>query len=427
VRFQPTLPTNVIGDGGRLRQVTTNLVSNAIKFTHQGHILLSVSGTEEGANTKIKIEVIDTGVGIAEDKRVKIFDTFQQADTSTTRQFGGTGLGLSISKRLIEAMNGTIGVRSKLGHGSNFWVELTLPTSDEEDIEWETTFEIDGERALIVDDNAVNRQILDEQLSAWGFQPTLVEGAQEALQALRDAAAKEEPFDVAILDYMMPEMDGEALARGIKDDPNIEDVPLLILTSVDRAGDARRFKEIGACGYLVKPVRSALLYETLVGVLSSNVRVEEEILVQEPEREQAELAFEDKIKILLAEDNEVNQLVINHMLDSKVFHLVVANNGREALAAVRDAETPFDLILMDVSMPEMDGYEATRKIRALEEKSGAHTPIVCLTAHVMKDDVDRSQAAGMDDYLSKPVSKERLEKAINRWTSDIIDNQQLAS
>ena len=424
VRFQPDLPLNLVGDGGRLRQVITNLVGNAVKFTHKGYVLINVSGTSDDATASLRIEVTDTGVGIDSVKAGRIFDAFQQADTSTTRKFGGTGLGLSISKRLIEAMGGNIGVTSTLGEGSTFWIEMTLPTRDDEEIVWQSTFEADGQRVLVVDDIDVNRHIVTEQLLSWGFRPEAAADGKEALMMLRKAKAKDDPYAIAILDFFMPGMDGEELARSIKADISINDTGLMVLTSVDRAGDARRFKEIGVEGYLVKPARAALIFETMVGIIQRNdddIVFGEEAVV-ETINEAVNATRSDKIRLLLAEDNEVNQLVVKHMLDPNVYDLTIANNGREALRCYEEEAGAFDLVLMDVSMPEMDGYEATRAIRELENGAKRQRmPIVCLTAHVMASDVERSKEAGMDDYLSKPISKEKLETVLERWVKAAPD------
>jgi signal transduction histidine kinase/CheY-like chemotaxis protein len=422
VRCQPDLPVNLLGDGGRLRQVITNLVGNAVKFTESGYVLINVSGDYTQEQASIRIEVTDTGIGIDAVVASRIFDPFQQADSSTTRKFGGTGLGLSISKRLVEAMGGKIGVTSKVGEGSTFWIELTLPTRDDEEIVWQATFEPDGQRVLVVDDIDVNRQIVTEQLAAWGFSSDAASSGEEALIMMRTAAVKNEPYAIAILDFFMPEMDGEELVQRIKNDAAISNVALIVLTSVDHKGDARRFRELGVDGYLVKPARAAMIFETIAGILQTSdadISFEEDgdDISAEPGDADERVNEADKVKILLAEDNEVNQLVVKHMLDANLYDLVIADNGLEALRLYEADPGGFDIILMDVSMPEMDGHEATRAIRALE--NGAQRtpmPIVCLTAHVMAADVERSREAGMDDYLSKPISKEKLDQVIERWT-----------
>ena len=420
VRFQPGLPHQLVGDGGRIRQIVTNLVGNAIKFTNHGYVLINVSGTDYGTRAALRIEVTDTGVGVDSSKVGRIFDAFQQADSTTTREFGGTGLGLSISKRLVEAMNGKIGVISKPRAGSTFWVELELDVVDEDVASPPPPFDAAGRRVLVVDDIDVNRRILTEQLASWGFTADAAADGEEALAMLYAGKALSEPYAITILDYFMPKMDGEELARRIKNDPNIADVELLVLSSVDRAGDAHRFREIGGKGYLVKPARATLLYETIVRLLQDRDGVEEAVgethHAETLLRSEAELSSE-KIKILLAEDNEVNQLVVKHMLDAGKYELTIANNGCEALRMFEEHTEGFDIILMDVSMPDMDGHETTMAIRTLEQSEGREpTPIICLTAHVMASDVERSGESGMDDFLSKPLSKANLDKVLARWT-----------
>lgn len=423
VRFQPDLPHKLVGDGGRLRQIVTNLVGNAVKFTSQGYVLIDVSGSCDDTDASVRVSVTDTGVGIEEHKLGEIFSAFQQADTTTTRKFGGTGLGLTISRRLVEAMGGQIGVESTSGEGSTFWFEVKLPIREEEEIVWQSTFDPDGRRALIVDDIDVNRQILVEQLSAWGFRPQAVESGPDALEALRKAASTDDPFAFVITDFLMPEMDGYGLSKAIKEDEQLSDTRVMVLTSVDRAGHARRFRDLGIGGYLVKPARAALLYQTIIGMLrnqasatieASDVRPVEAVL-----EKAASTGRSTRARILLAEDNEVNQLVVQHMIDSNVFELVIVSNGKEAFETASQDPQGFDMILMDVSMPEMDGYQATAAIRAHEAQTGnKRTPIVCLTAHAMESDVEKSKEADMDDYLSKPVSKSRLDAVITRWVKD---------
>ncbi len=419
VRCQPDMPMNFLGDGGRVRQVITNLVGNAVKFTEQGYVLINVSGDCSEESASIRIEVTDTGIGIDAVVAGQIFSPFQQADSSTTRKFGGTGLGLSISKRLIEAMGGKIGVTSKVGEGSTFWVELTLPTRDVEEIVWQAAFEADGQRVLVVDDIEVNRQIVAEQLTSWGFTPDVASSGEEAMIMMRTAAAKHEPYVIAIVDFFMPEMDGEELVRRIKSDADVSGTALVVLTSVDHKGDASRFRELGVDGYLVKPARASMIFETIAGILrqsSIEISFEDDKDDVKPAEAAAPCVDSDKVRILLAEDNEVNQLVVKHMLDPNLHDLVIADNGLQALRLYEADPSGFDLILMDVSMPEMDGHEATRAIRELE--NGAQRtpmPVICLTAHVMAADVERSREAGMDDYLSKPISKEKLDQIIARW------------
>ncbi|MBB5518304.1 response regulator [Amphiplicatus metriothermophilus] len=435
VRFQPDLPCNVVGDSGRIRQIITNLAGNAVKFTGAGYILIGVSGEEKDGKALIRVEVSDTGVGIEPEKLDRIFDAFQQADSSTTRKFGGTGLGLSISRRLVEAMGGEIGVTSQLGRGSTFWFTLTLSVHDEAVAPAPVAYDAQGARVLIVDDVEVNRHIAAEQLVAWGFSVDAAESGPAALEMMRAAARSGAPYALAIVDYFMPGMDGEMLARAIRNEAALAETPILVLTSVDQQGDARRFREIGVDGYLVKPARSTLLLQTIMNILSSRglagaaeeEEEEEEDLPKNDGQMTAADELDGRIRILLAEDNEVNQLVVKHMLDAARHEFIVVANGRDAVARYREAAGAFDLVLMDVSMPEMDGYEASRAIRALEaEQNLPRTPIICLTAHVMSQDVERSEAAGMDDFLAKPVSKERLEAVVARWAGGDEDAKQAA-
>jgi signal transduction histidine kinase/DNA-binding response OmpR family regulator len=417
LRYQPSLPTTLIGDGGRIRQIITNLVGNAVKFTEKGYVLVSVTGAAIDGVANIRIEVSDTGIGIAPDKLAKIFDSFAQADSSTTRRFGGTGLGLSISKRLVEAMDGRLGVASAIGDGSNFWFDLTLPVTQSMQSKSESLVIAHNRRVLIVDDVEVNRQIGVEQLGAWGFRTVAVDTAAAAMEALYAAHAQDDPFDLAILDYFMPEVDGAMLARKIRATGEISGTPLMILTSVDLPGDARRFREIGVEGYLVKPARAALLLSTISQIIAKTDPQAEEAPQSGPAPLLSEARPVDRTRILVAEDNEVNQLVIRHMLPTRDYDVTIAANGLEAVSAY--SEGRFDIVLMDVSMPVMDGYEAAKRIRVLEAENGrARTPIVCLTAHVMSQDVEASMSAGMDDFLSKPISQEKLAKVIARCLGD---------
>lgn len=413
LRYQPSLPTTLIGDGGRIRQVITNLVGNAVKFTERGYVLVSVTGAAIDDVANIRIEVSDTGIGIAPDKLAKIFDSFAQADSSTTRRFGGTGLGLSISKRLVEAMDGRLGVASAIGDGSNFWFDLTLPITRAIQTKSESLVIAHNRRVLIVDDVEVNRQIGVEQLGAWGFKTVAVDTAAAAMAALLDAQQQGDPFDLAILDYFMPEVDGAMLARKIRATEEISGTPLLILTSVDQPGDARRFREIGVEGYLVKPARAALLLSTIGQIIAKTDPQSERAPQLAPETDRIETPPANRTRVLVAEDNEVNQLVIRHMLPPRTYEVTIAANGLEAVSEF--SQGLFDIVLMDVSMPVMDGYEAAKRIRAIEaEKGREKTPIVCLTAHVMSHDVEASMAAGMDDFLSKPISQDKLAKVIAR-------------
>lgn len=419
VRFQPDLPTQLIGDAGRIRQVITNLVGNAVKFTQVGYVLINVSGAAKNGRAALRVEVQDTGVGIDAAHMARIFDAFQQADATTTRQFGGTGLGLSISKRLVEAMGGEIGVRSAPGSGSTFWFTLDLAVGEQTQPAPRLAFDAYGRKVLVVDDVEVNRRITAEQLAAWGFSPDAAASGPEALDLLRAAAAGGAPYELAILDFFMPGMDGEMLARAIRADPSIGRTPVLVMSSVDQEGGAAEFKKLGVEGYLVKPVRSILLMQTVGEIFSKRETGPENVAPSAAVAAPASPGH-DRIRVLIAEDNETNQLVLKHMLAESAYELHFAANGAEAVSAFKNSAGGFDIALMDVSMPVMDGLAATREIRAMEQARGLpRLPIVCLTAHVLARDVDLSLEAGMDDFLAKPISQSRLLAVIERWTSQI--------
>ena len=320
-------------------------------------------------------------------------------------------------------MGGAINVQSEAGRGSTFWIDVSLPVHPEELAPTPPPINGRNKRVLIVDDIEVNRRIAFEQLSEWGFSPDVVSGGPEALQALRVAMRVGRPYELAILDYFMPGMDGEMLAREIRKDPSIAATSIIVMSSVDQDGGSRTFRSIGVAGYLVKPVRSSLLLQTVAEALGKTDEAESEAAGAEESAALVDIAFEDdakeasgRLRVLLAEDNEVNQLVIRHMLKENVLDLEIANNGHEAVRLYQEARGGFDIILMDISMPEMDGYAATLAIRDYETRSELpRAPIICLTAHVMSDDVDRSKQAGMDDFLSKPISQDRLDAIIRRW------------
>jgi signal transduction histidine kinase/CheY-like chemotaxis protein len=400
VRVAPDLPELFIGDAGRVRQILTNLIGNAAKFTHQGSIAVDAARDESG---RIRISVSDTGIGIAPDKIDLIFEKFEQADNSTTRRYGGTGLGLAISKQLVELMGGEIGASSVVGAGTTFWILLDLPAAQGEPAAAPPAVSaLAGKRALIVDDVAVNIDILTEFLSAWGVS---VRSAASASTALDHFAA--ESFDFAILDYQMAGVDGLALLQDLRSTPRGERLPVLMLTSIDDRDPMKAFSELGALA-AAKPVRRDDLLEALGRLLSGGsprpaVAAESVTAVKESHRR----------RVLLVEDNEVNRMVVKMMLAGESIDIAEAHDGQTAVDAVRDSR--FDLVLMDVSMPVMDGLEATRIIRAAEAAAGAErTPIIGLTAHAMEHDVRQCFDAGMDDYLAKPVRKDALTAAVNR-------------
>jgi signal transduction histidine kinase/ligand-binding sensor domain-containing protein/CheY-like chemotaxis protein/HPt (histidine-containing phosphotransfer) domain-containing protein len=414
VLLDPELPDLVRGDAGRLRQVLLNLGGNAVKFTAQGEVVLSCQvAARSERDVLIRYEIRDTGIGIPPQSVARLFQPFVQVDSSTTRQFGGTGLGLSIVKRLVELMGGECGVQSEMGVGSTFWFTTRLGFAQQStQRRWLPPAALNGQRALIVDDNATNRKVLMGQLVRCGIEPVCVSAADEALAALRQAAAGDKPFSLALIDYQMPDVDGAQLGRNIVADRSLRDTRLILLTSSGQRGDGHLFADIGFAGYLLKPVSQRDLLDCCTMVLSSSTEswklktqpiVTRHILrAQRAQRE---------YHLLLAEDNAVNQKVACRTLEKLGYHVDTAVDGKVAVTAWESGR--YDLILMDCQMPVMDGYEATRQIRARER--GKRTPIIALTAHAMKDASVECLAAGMDDYLSKPVEREQLVACLERW------------
>jgi len=408
--IRPEVPDCIVGDPVRIRQIVLNLIGNAVKFTTHGEVVLEVGlDLEEGTQLSLHFKVRDTGLGIPLAKQRVIFEAFSQADGSTTRKFGGTGLGLTISSRLVEAMGGKIWVESEPGRGSCFhftaYVGVTdqvFPTRPYED------FPLAGISALVVDDNITNRRILSELLWSWEMKPVPVASAEEALTHLRVGFERGQPFALILSDVHMPEMDGFDLAERIQCTPHLAGTPMLLLTSGEYRGDAARSRTLGVSGYLAKPVRRAELRAAISTALSDRSRIPKGSKVAplvggypSPAASGAWAA-----RILLTEDNVINQRVALRILEKAGHTVVVANNGREAVAALRRQE--FDLVLMDVQMPEMDGLEATAAIREGERGTSAHVPIIAMTAHAMRGDEERCLAAGMDAYLSKPIRTREL-------------------
>jgi PAS domain S-box-containing protein len=408
------VPRGVRGDPGRLRQVLLNLLGNAVKFTQRGEVVARVGVAEvDEENVRLRFEVTDTGIGIPPETREKLFHSFTQADTSTTRKFGGTGLGLTISRQLVELMGGEIGVQSEVGNGSRFWFTVYLPTTSRSfGPPRETPPNLAGLRVLVVDDNATNRLIFQEMLSGWDMKPAVAESAAQALTMLRDAGAAAEPYRLAIIDFQMPEMDGIALARAIKQDAAIDSVRLILATSSGRRGEAQAAVDAGISAYLTKPVRQSTLFDRIVQVMEPR-RDEAAGAPSERDRLPEEKAVKRGV-VLVAEDNPVNQKVAVRMLEKMGYHADVAANGREALEAV--SRIPYAAVLMDCQMPEMDGYEATRRIRAMND-AASNVPIIAMTADAMKGDDQRVRDAGMDDYVPKPVDQEQLANALDHWVS----------
>jgi PAS domain S-box-containing protein len=420
VRIAPDLPRWTVGDPGRIRQIMLNLVSNAIKFTEQGHVLIEMTGKHEGSEASIRVGVTDTGIGIPEGVRGRLFSVFSQADSSTTRKYGGTGLGLAISKRLVELMGGRIGVDSTPGQGSSFWFELRLPLAPNHSVD--APADVAGVRVLIVEDSAVNRSILERQAEGWGMIVGSAASGAAALEYLRGAAQGAAPYDLAIVDYNMPGMDGIELARRIRADTTIAGTRLLLLTSSARRGDGQGAREAGFDGFLVKPAQPDTLRKVLGALRAvpegNDHRMVTRYAVAQPmtppvpvERPTVELPVAGR-RVLLAEDNAINQKVAILMLERLGCRVDVAGNGLEAVDL--SSRLPYDIIFLDCQMPEMDGYTAARTIRAREADT-SRIPIIALTANAMDADRQACLAAGMDDFLSKPVAMSALAGMLRKY------------
>ena len=401
---QPNVPEALLGDPGRIRQTVINLVGNAIKFTERGEVFVNVEEeSHETGVTCLHFTVKDTGVGIPAEKQEKIFEAFSQADGSMARRYGGTGLGLAICARLVTMMGGEIWVDSQPGQGSTFHFTLRLavqetPSPRPVPLQPEQLRDL---HALIVDDNFTNRRVLNGMLTRWGMKPTAVEGGGAALQALEIAKSTGRPFPLILLDGQMPEMDGFALAERIKKDPELVGATIMMLTSAGHLGDAARCRELGISAYLVKPIHQVELLEAICNVLNKAPQKRAPLITRHTLRE-----AKNRLRILLAEDNAVNQTLTLRLLEKRGYVVSVALDGREALTALEKEE--FDLVLMDVQMPEMDGFEATAAIREREQLTGRRMPIIAMTAHALKGDQERCLAAGMDAYISKPIRTNEL-------------------
>jgi two-component system sensor histidine kinase/response regulator len=405
------MPQVLIGDPGRLRQTLINLVGNAIKFTDRGEVEVAITLEPSSAESAlVQISVRDTGIGIAPENQKAIFEAFTQADSSVTRCYGGTGLGLAISARLCELMGGRIWVESMPGGGSTFRFTLRcgMPRVSAKAQPVRAFRTLEQLPVLVVDDNSTHREVLVRLLTNWGMCPHAAANGESALLMLVEAERAGQPFALVLLDVIMPGLDGFAVAERIKNDPRLRPSSVIMLTAVGQHGDAARCRELGLEAYLSKPVRPSELFDTIVTVTGHEAEASPKLVTRHSTREARQAR-----SILLAEDNEVNQLLATRILEKLGHHASIAHNGAEALAAVKQAR--FDLVLMDVQMPVMGGFEAAQAIRALEADSGTRTPIVALTANAMDGDRERCLAAGMDDYLAKPFNSRQLEAVLSRW------------
>jgi two-component system, sensor histidine kinase and response regulator len=415
VDVDAAMPDRLNGDVGRLRQILVNLLGNAIKFTSQGEVVLCVK-TEAVTPQEVvmHVSVRDTGVGIPLDRQKSVFEAFTQVDGSVTRVYGGTGLGLTISSQLVRLMGGQLSVESEPGMGSNFHftANFVLVQQPAEGAPLRDVVDLRDLQVLVVDDNATNRRILEEMLLGWQMVPTLVESAYEALVTLRAAQQAGKPYNLLLTDVQMPVMDGFTLAEAIKRDAAIAAVTVVMLTSAGRPGDAARCQELGVAAYISKPIRRSELRSAILMAMTGHFaeQVRPALIMRHSLRETLRTG-----RLLLVEDNKVNQTVARRLLERRGHTVVVASNGREALAILEEVTIAgFEVVLMDVQMPEMGGFECTAIIRAREQVTRFHLPIIAMTAHAMKGDEERCLAAGMDDYLSKPIQPDDLFEVVER-------------
>ena len=402
VDVEPDLPAAVVGDPGRLRQVLLNLIGNAVKFTDEGEVVVHAERLPaKGPGVLLRFEVSDTGIGLSEDEKSQIFSTYSQVDSSTTRRHGGTGLGLAIARMITSLMGGQIGVDSEKGGGSRFWFTALFRESDGVPVQVSPALDLTGTAVAIIDDNKTNRTILERYLDSWGMAQSSFEGGPQALAAMRGAAAREEPFDVAIVDMMMPGMDGRGVAAAIRNDDSLKDMVVLLLTSAGRSEQPVP----GVDAEMVKPVRPSQLFDVLHTLLASRPeKAPREEHVAAPARQP------QGARVLIVEDNAANLKVAVRMIERLGYRADTAGNGDEAVKVLRSVA--YDAVLMDCQMPEMDGYEATRQIRREETD---RTPIIAMTASAMAGDRERCLAAGMDDYISKPIKLHVVAAVLERW------------
>lgn len=432
MRVAPDAPRFVVGDQERLRQVVVNLVGNAVKFTERGEVNIDVRVVEQDDGMDLKVEVRDTGMGIPEDDLANIFNRFSQVDSSSTRTHQGTGLGLAISKGLIEKMGGTIGVTSNTGLGSTFFFTVPVQRHEEEASQKPPPVELRGKRVLVIDDNPTNRFIFQEQLTSWGFDTSVTSSGRDGVQAAMSAAMLLKPFDIILLDHHMPGMDGEDVLRMLRQSPECADIPVIILTSILVNSSLERCrKELDLNGWLTKPAGSSALLDKIATVMSEaalkqsggsassentntdDVHAEDESDTLLP---QPSLGHQpgQPVQVLVIEDNSVNQILVEHILQSLGLTFACVEDGKEGIEAFKMHKP--SMVIMDVSMPVMNGYEATQEIRAIEAQEGwDHTPIIGTTAHAMSGDKQKCIDAGMDDYISKPLSVKGLSIIVSKW------------
>jgi len=417
----PEVPSLLRGDPGRLRQVLINLTGNAIKFTNSGEVRISVTMTDEtDSHITVRFDVKDTGIGIPADRMGLMFKSFSQADASTTRQYGGTGLGLSISKQIAELMRGQICVESEEGKGSNFWFTAVFEKqpSDQQGSPVEHG-DIQNLRILIIGEDNNSRYILKTYLESWQCRVKEVDSAEDVMITLQNAVTEDDPFKIMLLDNCMPKPDAENLAQKIKAEPQLQDVQLVTLISVGMRGDAEHFQKLGFAAYLVKPIKQTQLLDCIRIITGKSARNKNDSSTRIVTRHSISEDHKPHIRILLAEDNTINQKIALRILEKKLgYHADVVTNGREAVESLEKFD--YDLVLMDCQMPDMDGYDATRRIRDKNSSVRNHRiPVIAMTANAMKGDREKCLEAGMDDYVTKPVDFKKLSDAIGKHLIDV--------
>ena len=411
--IKPDVPRFLLGDPTRFKQILINLLGNSIKFTETGEVVLTIDLKRViKKKAMLLVSVKDTGIGISPAKQKAIFESFAQADTSTTRKYGGTGLGLAITKQLVEMMGGEIWIRSEPGKGATFYFTAGFELLEEppERVKPLSITKLKDIPVLVVDDNETNRLILKEMLSLWGCKVSVVASGEKAIAEIDRARERGTPYKLVLLDYLMPGMNGFQVAKMIKEKGTSEVPKLIILTSVGKGDDMKRCRALKIDSYLLKPVKKSELPETILGVLGEKVKPAEE---KKAEKTKDSFNLEN-IRVLLVEDNLINRKLASKLLEKKGAKIVCATNGVEALEILQKEQ--FDLVLMDIQMPVMDGFEATKQIRSMENEKNSNIPVIAMTAHALKGDRDKCLAAGMDDYLSKPIKANELYKKVARWS-----------
>ncbi|MBN2525546.1 MAG: response regulator [Deltaproteobacteria bacterium] len=412
--INPEIPAQFIGDPGRLRQILINIIGNAIKFTQVGEVRVTCEAVEKAdADTLLRFDVSDTGIGIPEDKQSLLFQSFSQADASTTRKFGGTGLGLTIARQLTNMLGGEIGFESRQGEGSNFWFTVRLKNTSQQETS-RSTVEIGGKRILYIDNNEANRRFVTRQLKSWDIKVTTVDSAPDGLHQLYTAHEEKKPFDALIADMMMQGMEGPTLARIVLQDERLKHTRVVMMSSLGKRGDAAEMKRLGVSAYLTKPVAAFELYECLQEVFGAGQQNQSDTpLITRHSLTEKRLSRQ---RILVAEDNIINQKVAVGILSKMGYKVATVNNGKDAVEALQRGW--YDLVFMDIQMPVMDGFEATREIRAQQTGMlNKKVPIIAMTAHAMSGYREKCLAAGMDDYVSKPIGVQALSTVLEKWLS----------